>query len=490
MKELYKGPNIVPYYDFYRLPDITNEALSRTSEYLFEPQNLYPRLLALLAQNLDRSTQMVAVKRLKQGIRDSGHLLGSVSSQEVRDKRNLLREQYIDDLSDVSGHHALERVSGAEITQARYKEGVSGGKVLIRIEDLDQPNFSLLSFAPEIRSLFNINPNLLNPDIITEVLAAYPGATFSRRHVFEQAGYTVFSPEYQIHLLARLGIAVKRHMLSPVLDKIRHFGRQNMVVYFSGEHGKTPLDHKTDVYLGLMGGNSQSPEFESRMGTEFFRGYLDSVYRSADKSFSQLPSETRAQIVNIIQALTFMRTRNRKYGQSGEGLMIQVLEPLHQGKLAEAEQAIKRLIFENRRLWPLPTLELFGLTEAERIEFERLKTEASTAKSEAKRIQKEAEKKKRPPPPDDCDPSLKTKVEALLGQTYRHEDAFGHEQYAFVSLATRISKNKLPIPGYVRVKSNSSLDGSTTNSTTTITYGAALRIAQSWRLMEEDQKLK
>lgn len=482
MTEVYIGPDVKPYLDFHHLKDQSRQAIERSEEYLYRPAELYQRLLSLLAQNMDKTLQAKAEKSLREHILGTKSLrnLKAEEKSEVRGQRDRYKDQYFKELTQYSGNKALNQVMSSERTSARYKDGLAGGSPKIDTSNINDNDFPHRSIRPEIRVLSGIDSRLLNQDMIKEAFESYIPSTFSRRGAFLRTGFTLGSPEYKLHLLARLELTAKRHMIFPILDEIKYLSLDSVSVFFPGGEGRTPLDQKRTRLEKLILGNTDKPDFQTRMGTAFFGGYLELIHQCRIKVLSQLPKEDRARVLKIVNAVTFMRTRQKKPGQSGEQLISQVLKFAVTKEYDAAEKEIKRLMFENPRLWPTFMKGLFELTPTELEEFKRLDTEERERKARESQEKREMKRKELPQSLDDRDPSLKERVKPLIGQTFTVTDPFGTITYHVIEITERRQKKDLPPQaGYVKIRCKEvTIDGETHINTSLHTYGATLRLAE------------
>jgi len=491
MIEAYIGPEINPYLDFHHLEDKSGQAPKRSAEYLYHPFELHRRLLSLLAQNMDRTSQVKAEKSLRKLIPGTESLKGLKPEEksEIRDQRDRHKEQYFQELAQYLGEEALNQVLSSERALERRKDGLAGGFSKIDTSNINGDNFPYRTIRPEIRVLARIDPRLLNRDLIEEVFEAYAPVTSRRRGAFFSAGVTLYSPEYRLYLLAKLELTAKRHMIFPVLENIKFYGDDSVSIFFPGGKGRTPLDQKRIILERLILGDTDKHTFEARMGTEFFAGYLELIHQCRARVLSSLPEEERARISKIINAVTFMRTRQKKPGQSGKGLISQVLRFVATKEYDAAVNEIKRLMFENPRLWPGFARSLFELTPMEIEEFERAKMEREERRARARREKREIKREKLPQPPNDRDPGLRRRVEQLIGQTFIVTDLFSTRTIQVLEIAERRPKKGLPpLAGYVRIicHEKSSSDEKT-KTTSLYTYGKTLRLAEQARSQKLDQ---
>lgn len=461
----FSGIIVQPGLDFHHLPEKTEETLHEVNRYIYHAPTLYPRLLDLLAQHMDKVEQTLAEARLKKNIAATPKTIHSPElAGSARFKRDIHKSVYRQTLSTRSAHLALSQIRESPDVPSRHQQGYLGGEAKIVLTDLEADPSLYSGIRTEIRVLHSLNPHLLNQPMIEHTFSHYP-AVITRREAFQQAGLPACSPEYKLSLLAQLALNAKRGMVKPILEAIAAQGKIDLRLDKDLQAKTAPitLNRKKDYLSWLILGCPGPPNFFARMGTEFFSGYLKLVHQEMDKQQARLPQADRSRALKIIETATFMRTSQKKSGQSSEDLFNGILLPLAQHDLASAEREIVWLMIENPNLWPDYVKNLFPISPAERTEITALveqrnqiytaKQQQAIAAEKAQRQQaREAKKASRPQPPDAHDPSYRPIIDPFLGQTITGRDMFGTYTYTFLEYAVKTLRDGTQVPGFVKTR--------------------------------------
>ena len=406
---------------FHRLTEETQHQLAITEKYLAQPYKLYPHLLTLLAQQLDKVRQSAAESELIARLKKTGRILGADPDQApiIRHQRDEAKQKYLKSLEEGSALKALSEIIASQEASNAYFQGYNGGanKLTPPIEGQEIYPFPLV--VTEISTINAIDPQLANRFLIEIGIISSTQSIAARRQAFINSGFGPFSSEYGYFLLLLLEINAKRLMIGPVIDQLKIHGHPRSKTIFPQDRS-AEFNQKKEILARILLGNSQSPRPVTKLGTEFFRGYLDLVYESLSKTQFGFPNDdeqdTRAK---IIRTLAFLRTSERKHQSIGD-LYASILIPLKNGDYDSAIQEIKRLEYTNPKLFPfLP----FPLTSEEQQFFLLEELDRLHPKQPDKSPQ-------RPPSKTDkTDPSLRPQVESMFGHIFFLEDGFGTTTY-------------------------------------------------------------
>jgi len=485
MVEMLSNIDVGPYLGFHRLKKDSIRALKETEDCLRRPFELYPKALHLLAQNMDKGGQQEAEKKLHDWISSCPPILKENKSDEnrSREQRNTYKVRYFEEIACSSAIQALNQLLESEKAQKQRDLGFSGGLIKIDITNIESSEFPYRNIRPEIIALSEIDINLLNKELADETLSPFAPSFSPRRNAFIKSGFSIHSLEYKLFLLAKMELTVKRHMLCPILDEIKFFGVDPIVIY-DRNNRERQFEQKKLRLINLLFGKRGGSSFETRAGTEFFRGFLELIRKRTSELLFHFPEKDREDILLLINTLTFMRTSNLQSRQSVEQLYEQILKHLALKQYDEAKGEIKQILFKNPKLWPWFAQYQFPLTDEEYLELKILL-------EPRKQAQPDKEGKPISPKSSERDPSLKPAVEQLIGKHFTVFEMFGNTKYEVIKFTQKSpGKGLPPEPGYVIV-SEEITEGFNENKKThfrlnILAYGSILKLVE----MSKDQRFR
>jgi|GEM_PF-6273397 len=325
------------------------EKLTEAAPHGFQhPYREYENALVMLAQFLDRPRQEKLMKQLRENIKADPQ---KVKGQEESPHQPSVRK-YLEELAESDAYQALKTVREGKEAKDRYFAGYNGGTAYFNEWTRQDP--FLVPFLTAIRS---IDPVLTNLPLMYESFGAsdefiLSAVTANQQKAFEAAGFNAESPQWKLALLSLLELHSDRHMLDPVLAKIREYGSAEpptggiperifrVLMLGSKKEGVNPMKLK------------MSPAQRGRInGTEYYRGYSKRLKENINKIAQQVYPSTETdpalteKALFVIKAALFLKTADIK---SDEALNLKrtILEPLATGNISGSLAAIRTITKE------------------------------------------------------------------------------------------------------------------------------------------------